>query len=74
LHETKSAGHCCGETLFIDGTKLEACANKYTIVWKKSVGRWENRMSEKIEAVNPMDSVSQMQMELLLSANADIAY
>lgn len=31
-------------------------------------------MSEKIEAVNPMDSVSQMQMELLLSVNADIAY
>lgn len=39
-----------GETLFIDGTKLEACANKYTFVWRKSVGRWENRMSEKIEA------------------------
>lgn len=39
-----------GETLFIDGTKLEACANKYTFVWKKSVGRWESRMSEQIEA------------------------
>lgn len=24
------------ETVFIDGTKLEACANKYTFVWKKS--------------------------------------
>ena len=27
------------ETVFIDGTKLEACANKYTFVWKKSVGK-----------------------------------
>ena len=23
------------ETVFIDGTKIEACANKYTFVWKK---------------------------------------
>ena len=26
-----------GETIFIDGTKIEACANKYTFVWKKAV-------------------------------------
>lgn len=25
------------ETIFIDGTKIEACANKYTFVWKKAV-------------------------------------
>ena len=37
------------ETVFIDGTKLEACANKYTFVWKKSVGRWEEKMFDKIE-------------------------
>ena len=37
------------ETVFIDGTKLEACANKYTFVWKKSVGKWEEKMFVKIE-------------------------
>ena len=37
------------ETVFIDGTKLEACANKYTFVWKKSVGKWEEKMFAKIE-------------------------
>lgn len=37
------------ETVFIDGTKLESCANKYTFVWKKSVGRWEEKMYSKIE-------------------------
>lgn len=37
------------ETVFIDGTKLEACANKYTFVWKKSVGKWEEKMFEKIQ-------------------------
>ena len=35
------AGELSKETVFIDGTKLEACANKYTFVWKKSVGKWE---------------------------------
>ena len=37
------------ETVFIDGTKLEACANKYTFVWKKSVGKWEEKMFQKIQ-------------------------
>lgn len=32
-----------------DGTKLELCANKYTFVWRKSVGRWEEKMFVKIE-------------------------
>lgn len=37
------------ETVFIDGTKLEACANKYTFVWKKSVNKWEEKMFSKME-------------------------
>ena len=32
-------GELSKETIFIDGTKLEACANKYTFVWKKSLGK-----------------------------------
>jgi len=30
-------GEISGKTIFIDGTKIESCANKYTFVWKKSV-------------------------------------
>ncbi len=37
-------GELSKETIFTDGTKLEACANKYTFVWKKSVGKWEEKM------------------------------
>ena len=37
------------ETVFIDGTKLEACANKYAFVWKKSVGKWAEKMFQKIQ-------------------------
>lgn len=42
-----SMGELSKETVFIDGTKLEACANKYTFVWKKSVGKWEEKMFVK---------------------------
>lgn len=32
-----SLGEISGDQIFIDGTKIEANANKYTFVWKKSV-------------------------------------
>jgi transposase len=32
-------GEILGNAIFIDGTKIEACANKYTFVWKKSVSK-----------------------------------
>ena len=37
-----------GKTIFIDGTKIESCANKYTFVWKKSVTKHQARLFEKI--------------------------
>lgn len=44
------------ENLFMDGTKIEANANRYTFVWKKVVNKNEGKMFEKIqsciEAVN----------------------
>lgn len=36
------------ETLFIDGTKIESSANKYTFVWKKSILKNKNKMSQNI--------------------------
>jgi len=35
------------ENIFIDGTKIEAYANKYTFVWKKTTLKNELRMQEK---------------------------
>lgn len=43
-------GEISGKTLFLDGTKIESCANKYTFVWKKSVTRHQSRLFEKILA------------------------
>ena len=51
VHLLASLGELSKETVFIDGTKLEACANKYTFVWKKSVNKWEEKMFPKMEKV-----------------------
>ena len=37
------------ENLFIDGTKIEANANKYTFVWKKATDKFESKLQEKIK-------------------------
>ncbi len=49
LRRLADAGELSKETVFIDGTKLEACANKYTFVWRKSVGKWEEKMFARME-------------------------
>lgn len=36
------------ENYFIDGTKIEANANKYTFVWNKSIRYYERQLDEKI--------------------------
>ena len=41
-------GEISGETIFIDGTKIEACANKYTFVWKKAVTKNMEKLLIKI--------------------------
>ena len=36
---------------FIDGTKVEANANRYTFVWKKSIQNHETKMNEDSKAL-----------------------
>ena len=36
------------QNIFIDGTKLEAAANKYTFVWKKSITKNQQKLMDKI--------------------------
>lgn len=42
-------GHITMENYFLDGTKIEANANKYSFVWKKSTLRFEEKLKEKIK-------------------------
>jgi transposase len=37
------------ENYFLDGTKIEADANKYSFVWKKSTAKFEAKLKEKIQ-------------------------
>lgn len=43
-------GELSGEVVFIDGTKIEACANKYTFVWKKAVTKNMEKLLDKLAA------------------------
>ena len=62
--------------LFGDGTKLEANANKYTFVWRKSVGKHQARLENKLtgfmtELCNRYGWLKEMQPEeALLHLNA----
>lgn len=45
-----SIGEIQFENLFVDGTKIEANANRYTFVWKKVVSKNESKMLLKIQS------------------------
>ncbi len=41
-------GEISGNQIFIDGTKIESAANRYTFVWKKTVTKNQAKLLEKI--------------------------
>jgi len=45
--ETSSRKKIDNEAIFIDGTKIEANANKFTFVWRKSIERYSSNLIEK---------------------------
>jgi transposase len=42
------------ENLFIDGTKVEANANRYTFVWMRGVSKFQTKLYEKIKQFLPI--------------------
>ena len=55
IQRLKRNGEISAKNIFIDGTKLEACANRYKFVWKKSIERYQNKLLAKVD--NLMDTV-----------------
>jgi transposase len=50
------------ENYFLDGTKIEANANKYSFVWKKSTSKFEEKLKEKIqETLRYIDEIAQLE-------------
>ena len=58
---------------FLDGTKIEADANKYSFVWKKSAQKFDARFKEKIQTtLEEIHSITEMEeKELLAEAIAE---
>lgn len=48
VKKLSEVGEICYEHLFVDGTKIEANANKYSFVWKKSTNKYQTRVENKL--------------------------
>lgn len=53
------------DALFIDGTKLEADANRYSFTWKNAVTKFEKSLDEKV--ANTYDELIQHQVDIAIS-------
>jgi len=49
VHYLREAGEIELAALFVDGTKVEANANRYSFVWKKATTKFEAKLDIKIE-------------------------
>lgn len=50
---------------FVDGTKLEANANKYSFVWKKSTEKYRAQLQEKVRGIlDEVDAVQEWEDEV----------
>lgn len=58
-------GYVSLEKYFVDGTKIESAANKYTFVWKKSVEKNEKKLDEKLRVfLNDVDEITRKENRL----------
>jgi transposase len=48
VEKLQECGELPFENVFIDGTKMEANANKYSFVWKKTTEKLDSRLPEKV--------------------------
>lgn len=55
------SGYVKAENLFVDGTKIEANANRYSYIWKKNVERHESMIKDKVK--NLLLHIDQLQYE-----------
>ena len=61
LEAQKETDH---ETVFIDGTKLESAAGRYTFVWRKQVEKQLAKVKEKVQRAVSITSLSELEAHL----------
>ncbi len=53
------------EEYFVDGTKIEANANKYTFVWKKAVEKYKIKLQEQVhKLMKDIDNINEEEDKL----------
>ena len=53
------------EELYVDGTKMEANANKYTPVWRKNTDRYKDRVKQRVqEVLEEVERINQEEEEM----------
>ena len=58
-------GYINTEEYFVDGTKIEANANKYTFVWKKAVEKYRAKLQEQVhELMKDIDELNEEEDKL----------
>ena len=58
-------GYVSLEKYFVDGTKIESAANKYTFVWKKAVEKNEKKLDEKLRVfLNDVDEITRKENQV----------
>ena len=59
LKELMEAGYVNLESYFVDGTKIEANANRYSFVWKKSTMKNKEKMQQKVKEM--LDKIEELE-------------
>ena len=58
-------GYVSLEKYFVDGTKIESAANKYTFVWKRAVEKNERKLDEKLRVfIRDVDEITRKENEV----------
>ena len=60
----ETQGETDHETVFIDGTKLESRAGRYTFVWRKSVEKLLAKVKQKVYAATSQTSLEGLEQQL----------
>ncbi len=68
IMKLEELGEVAFKTLFIDGTKIEANANKYTFVWKKTTTKNAERLKTKI-----VDFIAKLNEEFGFDYTSDLS-
>ena len=53
------------ETVFIDGTKIESCAGRYTFRWRGTIEKNLQKVQEKVKALTNISKLEELQSLLL---------